>query len=377
MRILVVLNDGNWGGIAVTVYNTLKQFDPTEVYVVFGSEGLAVQEFRKLGLTCTVIEFAGSQIRPGALKALYHVLQRQHIDVVHAHHPRAYLRTRLIARLLGVPHISTPHVPLEEELGQIRGQIVKKALQRARERLLAPWDFFTIALSPHNRMQLIQQGYESHRTRVIANGIDLSRFDPATIEPYQLDFVKDGDLLLGVVGRLAPEKGVTALLEQFCAVPEQINGRAVKLAVVGDGPQRERLEAVILSQGLSGRVLLTGNLLRVERIIVRMDLVLFTSYREALPTILLETLALGKPVIAVDIPAYRSILEDKYGLITQREGFARAIINNLPVPIRLLDMAAAGQRHVRECFAIEDQVQSLKKLYRECLDNTARTNKHV
>lgn len=106
-------------------------------------------------------------------------------------------------------------------------------------------------------------------------------------------------VVLGV-GRLAPEKDFVTLLRAFEELRRHVDAR---LVILGEGPERDRLEEEIRARRLTGSVALPGFAANPYPWFRAADVVALSSRREGLPTVLLEALAIGTPVVATDCPA--------------------------------------------------------------------------
>ncbi|HKU36854.1 MAG TPA: glycosyltransferase family 4 protein, partial [Polyangiales bacterium] len=112
------------------------------------------------------------------------------------------------------------------------------------------------------------------------------------------------------VGRLSPEKGHIGLLEAFAAVRRR--GQDAELVLVGDGPDRERIERRIAELGLADAVQLRGRLFEAETLqeIAGSDVLVLASFMEGLPVVLMEAMALGLPVIAPRVAGVPELVQD-------------------------------------------------------------------
>jgi glycosyltransferase involved in cell wall biosynthesis len=140
--------------------------------------------------------------------------------------------------------------------------------------------------------------YGTDRVTCIHNGIDLETVHVAaqrTVKrkEWQID---DRAIVIGTVGRLVPVKGQSILLESFRTLRNSKYN--VKLLLVGDGPLRGHLEAEVKRLSLEQEVLFAGHQEQSYDFINMMDIFVLPSLHEGIPMVLLEALALKKPVIA-------------------------------------------------------------------------------
>jgi glycosyltransferase involved in cell wall biosynthesis len=112
------------------------------------------------------------------------------------------------------------------------------------------------------------------------------------------------------VGRLSPEKGHIGLLEAFAAVRKR--GRDAELLLVGDGPERERIERRISELGLGSAVIMRGRLSEADTLteIAGSDVLVLASFMEGLPVVLMEAMALGLPVVAPRVAGVPELVQD-------------------------------------------------------------------
>jgi glycosyltransferase involved in cell wall biosynthesis len=136
--------------------------------------------------------------------------------------------------------------------------------------------------------------------RYIPNGVDVARFEQAPDAELLAQFGLDGpEPLIGTIAGLRREKNVGRLVEAFAAIVRQ--GRAARLAIIGDGPLRGDLEAQAAALGLADRVVFTGALARPERLLGAFSIYALSSDTEQMPISLVEAMAAGLPVASVDV----------------------------------------------------------------------------
>jgi glycosyltransferase involved in cell wall biosynthesis len=173
--------------------------------------------------------------------------------------------------------------------------------------------------------------------------------------------------VLGVVGRLSPEKGVDVFLHAC----ERLARRDVAFSAVvaGDGPQRGDLERLRDGLGLRARVQFVGALSPVDSLYPRLDLLVIPSRSEGLPNVLLEALRANVPVVATRVGAVPEVIDSPRAgtlvLPEAPEALADAIERSLA---RDDDAeATAARRAVTERFSLERRVLAHVELYTDVL----------
>ena len=149
-------------------------------------------------------------------------------------------------------------------------------------------------------------GLTEAKLRVIPNGVDAERF--ATAVPVDLTpfGIPAGAWTLVTVGRLTPQKGHDELLGAMA--PLLLEDPQMHLLIVGEGPERETLDWLADSFGVSGQVHLPGFQADIPAILKSCQAFALPSRWEGMPNALLEALAAGLPCIATDVEGVRELL---------------------------------------------------------------------
>lgn len=137
------------------------------------------------------------------------------------------------------------------------------------------------------------------RLRRIDNGIDLRRFTPPAEAP------PGREVVIGTVAPLRPEKNLSRLLRAFAAIRLPTPPR---LIIVGDGAERNRLEELAGFLGLGGRVRFAGHAADPERLAAGFDVFALSSDTEQQPTTVIEAMAMGRAIAAVDVGDIRAMV---------------------------------------------------------------------
>jgi glycosyltransferase involved in cell wall biosynthesis len=209
---------------------------------------------------------------------------------------------------------------------------------------------------------------------VIPNGVDLSRFatpaPPCSLRDEH--GIPCDALLLGVVARLEAEKGHRHLIAAMPAILERAPD--VWLAVVGEGSQRDALEAqaASLPRQVAGRILFTGRREDVSAVTADLDIAVLPSLREAQGISLLEAMARRRPVVASAVGGIPEVITDGVsGLLVppaSPSALAAAIGRLAGSPTLRTQLGDAGYATVRDRFSIDAMVRRIEAVYAEELE---------
>ncbi len=155
---------------------------------------------------------------------------------------------------------------------------------------------------------------------------------------------------IGYVGRLSEEKGVVNFLRAIILV---LNGQGgLEFTIIGDGPQKNEIEEIIRGNDLSDRVTLTGwvNHDELSEYLNKMQLLVLPSFTEGLPTVALEAMACGTPVLATPVGGVPKLIEDgKTGFIL-KDNSPQAIAKGILAVLNYanIDEIVKNARHLIE-----------------------------
>ncbi|MCX7681746.1 MAG: glycosyltransferase family 4 protein [Anaerolineae bacterium] len=193
--------------------------------------------------------------------------------------------------------------------------------------------------------------------RVVYNALDLPSTGADALPDITLPPAFERGFRLATVGRLVPHKRIADVV----AAVARLDG--ARLLIVGDGPQRSELEALVENLGLADRVLMVGGLPQQELwgMLVRYaDVLVLNSTYEGLPHILLEAAHLGLPVVATAVGGTPEIVEDgESGLLIPPDSPAAllAALRRLQADPALRRRLAEGARRTAARFSFEHMVE--------------------
>ena len=207
---------------------------------------------------------------------------------------------------------------------------------------------------------------------MVENGVDLALWDAekAPEPPEHRGGSAAGTLRVVFLGRLVALKAVDALLD---AVAEARRSADVRLTVIGDGPEKPALEAQAKLLRLGEAATFTGFLPQAECVahLNRSDALALPSLHECGGAVVLEAMAMARPVIATNWGGPADYLDADCGVLVEPDsrpalvtGFARAMADLAADPTRRRAMGDAGRRRVEERFDWNRKVDRMIEVYR-------------
>jgi colanic acid/amylovoran biosynthesis glycosyltransferase len=284
-------------------------------------------------------------------------LARARIDHVHAHFATAAARLANLVHLMdGTPYSVTAHAK----------DIYHRRARPRRLRQKLGEAAFVATVSEANRRHLNAVLGGRGRLELVRNSVDLRRLGSPN------GVVRRPDLVLAVA-RLVEKKGLEHLVEACARL--HARGTPVRLEIVGDGPERSRLED---AAGRPGADVTFHGALPQERVLPlyrRASVVCLpcvvapTGDRDGLPTSLLEAMSLGAPVVSTPVSGIPElVVHGRTGLLVPErdpEALAEAIQLLLADPGFAAELADRGRKHVESYYSLERTVSELRLLFAE------------
>ncbi|MEJ2405842.1 MAG: glycosyltransferase family 4 protein [Candidatus Thiodiazotropha sp.] len=234
-----------------------------------------------------------------------------------------------------------------------------------------------IVISNAVKDNLRNQGIDDDRKRLIYDGINerriVSNLRSRYLEKaYSLD---DQRVIFGLVGNIKPWKGQRVLLEAEQLLKRKYaNFYCFFVGAVADQQYEAEFEAFVERNGLAEHVIFTGYQKNIPDIVNSFDIFVHASIEpEPFGIVILEAMALRKPVIASDIGAPREIIVDKESgrLFDARnpQNLADCLFELIKNPLERNEMGEAGYQRFNKYFTIEKNVSNIARVYGEMLNN--------
>lgn len=336
-----------------------------DVKIVCLKEGRWIERAERVGIRVEVLnenpEF------PNILK-IYSFIKRDRPDLVHLWLIQAYVVGIICSKLANIPVIISSIDSVRKDKARLFGL---KGWFRFGDILTSRFNTRIIACCEAVKRDYMEWAkIKGDKIEVIYNGVKLDNFnvykDPNKKREFNL---KEGDSVIGVIGRLAVEKDHFTFFRAASIIVRAIPRS--RFLIVGEGKLMERLKLFTQKVGISKWVTFTGARDDIPEIISILDVLVLPSLYEGFPNVILEAYACKKPVVATRVGGIPELVVDNHtGILVEPkspEEMASAIIKILKDKGLQERLGVAGYDRVRRYFTFDKDIQRLKKLYEEVL----------
>jgi glycosyltransferase involved in cell wall biosynthesis len=356
LRILHTESSLGWGGQEIRVLTEARGVAARghAVTLAAPAQSRIYQEAPAFGVEAVALPIARKSL--AGLRAMRALLRERRHDVVNTHSSTDSWLTAVAARLApgAPPIVRTRHISAPVPRNAATRWLYANATQRI------------VTTGERLRRQVIEEtGVDGDRVVSIPTGIDLERFKPgdAAAARKALGMSTEG-AIVGIVATLRSWKGHRYLLEAFAGLAD----RGARLVVVGDGPQRESLEALAKSLAVDDRVRFAGNQADVAPWMRAFDLFCLPSYaNEGVPQALMQAMACGLCVVTTPVGSIAEIVADgETGVLVPPEdagALRETIASLLADAARRARIGAAAGRAARDTFGDASMVERMLEVF--------------
>jgi glycosyltransferase involved in cell wall biosynthesis len=272
------------------------------------------------------------------------------IDIIHTHNSHPHKYGAFVSLVTGIPLVHTKHGRNWPD--NPRWVWFSRQLSR-----------FTKVIVPVSKeIEVIVTDIEkvpAGKVVTIVNGV---RVEDIRIQPIR----ERQEFVIGSIGRFSPEKQYPFLVRAFARFVEMSGCSPLQLILVGDGIERENIEAEIEQYGLGGSVLLPGMSNDVQGWLAKMDLFCLSSDQEGTSVTLLEAGAAGLPAVVTDVGGNGEIVEDGVTGIVVPSGdenkMCTAFIELADTALRE-KMGMAARERIRKYYSVDIMVDKYIEIY--------------
>lgn len=295
-------------------------------------------------------------------KPLINIIRERNIKIIHSHNLGSNLWGGVIGTIANVPIIiAHKH---GQDYGTWKSLVVDKIVSKLSQKI--------IFVSNCEREAFIQGiGAASEKCLTIYNGISIDNINPRPKDDIRYKYgVKNGDLVVGIIARFAPEKDHEAFLLAAREVLKLHND--VTFLLIGEGKTRPRIEKLSYELGINDRTIFTGFVENIADVLPIMDIGCLTSTREGMGIALLEYMAFLKPIVSTNVGGIPEVVQDGVNGFLVGPGDYRSMADKI---ITLVDdsklreqMGTEGFSILKHKFTDSIMTNSIERLYDHALE---------
>lgn len=361
IKVAHLIGGGDVGGAKqhlLTLLSHLNSDKFTPSVIALG-DGILVKEAKELNIKTHIIPYKGV-LWWKVLKPLKEIIRQERPDILHTHGVRANFygrvgclgkkKTRVITTIHSIPYY---------DYSNLFWGIAATLVDTATSKMV---DSF-VAVSKAVLNHLLKRGVPLSKIEVIYNAIDETDL---TLTSEKTTAVP----IIGTVGRLVKVKGHVYLLE---AIPEVIKKYGpVEVRFIGAGPLKEYLTSVARKLGIQEQVVFAGRVEDVYKEISQFTIGVFPSLMEGMGLAVIETMAMGIPIIASRVGGIEEVVaHEKTGILVKRKNpsaLADSIIELLKNEIYRRQLGQEGRKQVLLRFNLNHMLERTEWLYLKIKD---------
>lgn len=344
--------------------------DPILVTLNTRRDGSLADEVRTSGVRRIDVG-ARRMLDPRAIRRLVAVFRRERFAVLHANDQDSIILGGLLRRMTGTPLVLSRHVlvePAEDVRERARARLVIEVARRIADHVIVVADAVGATLSA-------QTGIPQDRITAVHNGVEPAAYAARPGERdalrAQLGWASDVPVVL-MVAWFRPGKGHELLADIVPRVASRIPG--VRFALAGGGPRLAEIRRLLAPYGDAVQFL--GHRTDVAALLQAADALLLPSWSEALPTVVIEAGAAGRPVVASDVGGTREIVEDAVtGHLVppgRADDFADRLVDLLGDRSAAQKMGRLAHERIADRFTVREQARATADVYRATADRARR-----
>ena len=240
----------------------------------------------------------------------YKLLKKDNLNLIHTHGYRADVIGISLAKLMGLPVVSTCHGFISND--------INLALYNKLDRFVLRFAHKIIAVSIGIKNDLIRSGINESHLLMIQNAVEvnsnLELFIQNRRNKRQEYNLTEKEFVIGYIGRLSEEKGVKYLIEATSMLNDL--NRFIRVLIIGEGPQKKELEDLVKKVNMEDKIFFVGFQSDIENWLPAIDVFVLPSLTEGTPMSLLEAMANGIPVVASAVGGVPQVVDSgKNGIL--------------------------------------------------------------
>lgn len=360
MKVLHIVATGRLSGAEKVVYDICSNLDKDKYEVLIICAGDELKNYyEERGLRSAVIDI--SRLNPMEILKLRSLLKKEKFDLIHAHDVKASIAAAVASEKLSIPVISHIH----GNYTWLESNPVMKCIDKHFRKKYN----LSIACSDNVAEYYKKYNKDSFPMKVMLNAFNFSEFSKTHIVDNKIMREKLNidaqDYVIGYMGRIIKLKGVDLLINAFRSVAHKYD--KVKLLIVGEGEERQYCEKLVSGLSLQDKVIFAGYQKDKYDYLNIFDCFIMQSEIEGIPIVLLEAMAMKKPVITTPVGGIPEVVRDDFNGLYINKRDSETISALLE---KLMDheemsrsLAENAYEYLLKNLNVKDYILKLEKIY--------------
>lgn len=368
VKILQTIRQGKVGGGETHMYSLVTRLDRHKWHpiVLSFTGGPMVDMLKEAGIETHVIETT-RPFDPWVVGAVQDLIEKEGIQLIHAHGTRAASNSFRAAGKFGIPMIYTVHGwSFHHDQNPITFELRKQS-----ENLLTSRAKLNICVS-HTNEREGQELFDMPRSTVIENGVDFEKFNKdlkLTTNPLEELGVPKDKVVIGYIVRMTKQKDPITLLH---AIADVIRfSPKMHFLMVGEGDMKDEVVQVAKNMKIDHAITFSGFRSDIPQLLKAIDVYVLPSLWEGLPIGIIEAMAMQKPIVCSDIEANQELIKDGVnGLVVPTrhpKKLAEALFKVAHDKVLADQLAAQALEDAVEKFQLDQMVEAIQEKYIEVL----------
>jgi glycosyltransferase involved in cell wall biosynthesis len=369
-KILYVIDNLEFGGGERGFLQIIEALDKNKFFISVAAHpgGIFEKKIVELDIPFYPINFANRYSISSILK-LRNVIDKKKFDIIHSQGARADFFSRISARIPDKPClISTVQMPVDGfNVGMLRRgiyRLIEKFSEKSVDCFIVVSDGLIDILKNHHNIS-------ENKIYKVFNGIETRLYNSEQKSDCSKNIIRrsfgisNTEFVIGAIGRFCWQKGFEYLIRSLPDV--LLKYPDVKVLLVGDGPLRKTIKDLTKFLSIEKNVIFTGFRNDIKDILSSMDIIVVPSLVEGFPMIILEAMAMEKPIVATRIDGITEQLKD------EKEGILIPPRNPLSIATAIFKIKensgfankigrAAGKK-VKKYFSVNRMIKETENIY--------------
>lgn len=353
------------GGSERDLLSLIKNLSPLKYFpiVICPDKGPLYAELKKLDIKIEILNIPpwrkGKYILsiPIAIYRIRKIIAKNNIDLIHVNDFWYFPITFLAARPFNIPVIT--HIRQEIEVPKIK-------------KYWLSYSDMLLPVSNSIKNTILMSGIQDSRIMTLYSGLDIEHIPNVDAEMRRILNINSDQPVIGTVATIDPRKGYEYLIEALAEIKK--NYGDIKCVIVGDGDSTYKSKLGMLSKrlGVSDNIVYVGFQHNVYPYISMMDIFVLPSIMEGFGIVILEAMAMSKPIVATKVGGIPEIVADNItGILIEPKdpiSLASAILSILDDSEKRSLMGMAGRKRVELFFSIKVTIKTLEEVYENILN---------